>query len=103
MSGFINSEERPSLRLISLKVDSKGRVSIPAEIRKSFGLDKSPYLILTFDLRKNSIVLWPAWCNGSIEDCGNLFRKKLDQKMLQKSSGPGSKPGSGPKRGDKYE
>lgn len=38
-------------------MDSKGRVSIPSEIRKSFGLEEGTEIELVFDLRKNYLVL----------------------------------------------
>jgi AbrB family looped-hinge helix DNA binding protein len=40
-----------------LKLDSKGRISIPSELRKNFGLDEGFEIELFFDLRKSFAVL----------------------------------------------
>jgi len=40
-----------------LKLDSKGRISIPSELRKNFGLDEGIDVELVFDLRKSFAVL----------------------------------------------
>lgn len=64
MNGFISGERRR--RLFSRKtdseprklvIDSKGRISIPADIRRSLGLDSGCRIILEFDLEENIIIL----------------------------------------------
>lgn len=93
-TGFGNSGPK-SRRLISeprtLAIDSKGRVSIPADIRRSLGLGSGSRVILDFDLEKDVIMLFGAsWSYGrsgvntSIRGCESL--------------GPGENPGSGPEK-----
>ncbi|NIO23079.1 MAG: hypothetical protein GTN38_03580 [Candidatus Aenigmarchaeota archaeon] len=82
-SGFLESEGLISKKI---KIDSKGRISIPSEIRKNFGLEEGVEIELVFDLKRNFVVL--VFSNGqdgvcsSTEDCG--------------SSEPGANPGPGP-------
>ncbi|MBI4895577.1 MAG: AbrB/MazE/SpoVT family DNA-binding domain-containing protein [Candidatus Aenigmarchaeota archaeon] len=40
-----------------VKIDEKGRISLPADLRRSLGLDKGDMLILNFSLFKREIVL----------------------------------------------
>ncbi|MBN2042931.1 MAG: AbrB/MazE/SpoVT family DNA-binding domain-containing protein [Candidatus Aenigmarchaeota archaeon] len=40
-----------------LRIDSKGRISIPSDIRRSFGLDEGMEVELVFDLSKNYLIL----------------------------------------------
>ena len=76
-------------------IDSKGRISIPADIRRSLGLGSGNRVLLDFDLEKDVIMLFGgSWSskvndgrsgvNTSIRDCESL--------------GPGVNPGSGPEK-----
>lgn len=72
-----------------MKLDSKGRISIPCELRKNFGLEEGIEIELVFDLGKNFAVLifersenGQDGVAGSTADCG--------------SARPGSNPGLGP-------
>lgn len=84
-SGFLESE---GLNVRKVKVDSKGRISIPSEIRKNFGLEEGKEIELVFDLRKNFLLLifdnGQDGVVGSTEVCG--------------ASGSGSIPGPGPEK-----
>ncbi len=40
-----------------VRIDSKGRISIPSDIRRSFGLDEGMEIKLFFDLSKNILIL----------------------------------------------
>lgn len=40
-----------------LKIDSKGRICLPAEIRKNFNLNEDSEVVLVFDLSQNIIFL----------------------------------------------
>lgn len=51
-SAFSGKPKRRKARL-----DSKGRISIPSDIRKSFGLEKGAEITLVFDLRRNYLIL----------------------------------------------
>jgi len=84
-SGFLESE---GLNVRKVKVDSKGRISIPSELRKNFKLEEGSEIELVFDLKKNFVVL--TFGNGqdgvrsNTEDCG--------------SSEPGATPGPDPEK-----
>jgi hypothetical protein len=39
------------------KLDSKGRILLPAEIRRNYALDKDSEISIAFDLKKNLILL----------------------------------------------
>lgn len=41
-----------------LRIDSKGRISIPADVRRSFGLENGDKIYLYFDLGKNKLILF---------------------------------------------
>lgn len=105
----------PNSRFLKRKVklDSKGRISIPVEVRKNFGLKSDSELELVFDLKENIIFL--VFENGqsdvtsSIKACGKVFTgveslqnlKQKPVKKLQTAFSPGEKsqdsnPGSGP-------
>ncbi len=43
--------------IISVKIDERGRVSLPADLRRSLGLGKGDELILRFSLIKSEIIL----------------------------------------------
>ncbi len=47
-----------------VKIDEKGRISLPADLRRSLGLDKGDTLILNFSLFKMEIVLRRGDSNG---------------------------------------
>ena len=48
-----DSEYEPRI----LTIDSKGRISIPADIRRSLGLDSGDRILLGFDLEEGIILL----------------------------------------------
>jgi len=56
----MNDDSSSPPNIFSTKIDSKGRIYVPVEIRKSFGLSSTSKLILKFDLRKNLIYLEPV-------------------------------------------
>ena len=89
-----------------IRLDSKGRVSIPADIRRSMGIEEGDVIKLIFDIRSNSVFIFldrPTACEGSqdygqngvigsTEGCGKPFRKRFNPKLkgLQRPSSPGS-------------
>ena len=77
-----DSKARISTR--KMRLDSKGRISLPAEIRRNFGLDSNSDIIIAFNLKKNFIFLLIGQDGvaESTEGCG--------------SSGLGSNPGPDP-------
>ena len=86
-------------------MDEKGRISIPASIRKSFGLREGNVLELVFDLGENLILLLVNGQGGvtsNIRDCGTAFRgsrllpKAVERKPVQISLVPGENPGPDP-------
>lgn len=87
-SGCLESE---GLNVRKVKIDSKGRISIPSEVRKNFGLDEGVEIELVFDLKKNFVVL--VFDNGqdgvvgSTVDCGSISSGSIP--------GPGPKDGGG--------
>lgn len=86
----LDSKINPKTRIFTRKVrlDSKGRILLPAEVRRNFGLDKDLEIKIVYTLEKNQIllVIGQDGVAESIEDCG--------------SSGPGAIPGPDP---DKFE
>ena len=85
---FSGLDENERLIRRKVKVDSGGRISIPSEGRKNFGLDEGMEIEMVFSTRKNFVVLdfdnGQDGVIGSIADCG--------------SAGPGSSPGLGPEK-----
>ena len=84
---FSNSS-KGSERLISrtVRLDSKGRVSIPSELRKNFGLKEGSLVEVVFDPSENLVFLLFDGRDSvtvSTEGC--------------EPSGPGENPGPGPK------
>lgn len=87
----------PDSAVRKARVDSKGRISVPSDIRRSMGLVRGSEVLLDSDLFRNMIVLTPqpgssqsgkpdngqGGVTGCIRDCGSL--------------GPGSTPGPGPR------
>ncbi len=79
MNGFIFEREdcdSLSLKTVSfrkIRVDSKGRISIPSDLRKNLGLESGSYVLLGFDLEKSIIFL--VCGQGSVVvnmgDCGS--------------------------------
>lgn len=72
-----------SLKSVFVRVDSKGRVSIPSFLRKNLNLKEGEYVRLVFDLSKNFFIVQNGVAD-SIEVCG--------------ASGAGSSPASGPQK-----
>lgn len=50
------SGDKPSVNSVFVRVDSKGRISIPSFLRKNFGLKEGDSLQFIFDLRKEFII-----------------------------------------------
>jgi AbrB family looped-hinge helix DNA binding protein len=71
-SDFIDSD---GLNVRKVKLDSKGRISIPSEVRKNFGLEEGIEIELVFDLKKNFVILLfdngQDGVVGSTVDCGS--------------------------------
>jgi aspartate racemase len=86
-----------------VRVDSKGRVSIPSDIRRSLGLSRGSEVLLGFDLANSRIVLTLAGkSEGWTSQAGRLdFRRKLSEGYGQggviKSIGDCGSPGPGGK------
>ncbi|MBI4020246.1 MAG: AbrB/MazE/SpoVT family DNA-binding domain-containing protein [Candidatus Aenigmarchaeota archaeon] len=57
-----------------LKIDSKGRISIPSGIRKNFRLSAGSEVEIVFDIRKDIIFLvcGPGGAISSTKDCGSF-------------------------------
>ena len=97
-------EDLRSLNTVSVKLDSKGRISIPSFLRKNLDIKIGECLDLVFDLRKNFLVIVQNGVADSIEVCGStsFFRKErptLERNYNTKkqiTSGVGSTPASGP-------
>ena len=69
------------------KLDSKGRIILPIDVRRNFGLEKDCEISVVFSLDKNYVLLviggdGQDGVEESIEGCG--------------SSGPGANPGPDP-------
>jgi AbrB family looped-hinge helix DNA binding protein len=83
---FSDSDENERLTRRKVRIDSKGRISIPSVLRKNFGLEEGIEIELLFNLKKNFLVLildnGQDGVDGSTVGCG--------------SAGPGSNPGPGP-------
>jgi AbrB family looped-hinge helix DNA binding protein len=84
----------------TVRIDQKGRISIPSEIRKNFGLEEGTEIELVFDLRKNYLILKFSE-NGQDGACSNMGdcgspepgAKELDEsKNLRRSVIPGPGP-----------
>lgn len=96
---FSVSPESEGLNVRKVKVDSKGRISIPSEVRKNFGLEEGFEIEMVFDLRKNFVIL--VFDNGqggvcsNTEDCGSSEpgAKEFDAGVnLRRSVTPGPGP-----------
>ena len=59
----------------AVRVDSKGRISIPASLRRSFGLKEGGKLELFFDLREGAILLVNSQTNAGLEPGKNTVYK----------------------------
>lgn len=70
-SEFAFSASKENERLIrrKVKVDSKGRISIPSDIRKNFRLDEGIEIDMLLDLKKNYVIL--DFRNGQDSVCSN--------------------------------
>ncbi len=83
---FSGLDENERLIRRKVKIDSKGRISIPSVVRKNFGLEEAMEIEIVFSTRKNFVVLnfnnGQDGVTGSTEACG--------------ASGLGSNPGLGP-------
>ena len=89
MVGFISGREGDFSSPASVKrfvrIDSKGRISIPADVRRSLGLEFGSEVELVLDLEKGMFfVNGQVGVIGSMRDCGSF--------------GPGSNPGPGPEK-----
>jgi bifunctional DNA-binding transcriptional regulator/antitoxin component of YhaV-PrlF toxin-antitoxin module len=74
------------------RLDSKGRLSLPVDVRRNFGLDEGSEVLMIFSLDKNLVLLvigedGQDGVKEGMEDCG--------------SSGPGANPGPDPEKFDK--
>ena len=96
-----------------LRLDSKGRILLPADLRKNFDLGEDSEISIVFRLDKNLVLLEIGQNGqdsvmGSTRACGKPFSEKLKQKSesLQRALSPGANPGPDPenieKRGEKY-
>lgn len=89
-----------------MKIDSKGRISIPSEIRKNFGLEEGFEIELLFDLKKNFVVLvfGQDGVTVSTVDCGSASpgsntafpRASTSSKAVEQKGNPVENPGPGP-------
>lgn len=60
-AGLESHEEGKKLRIVEfLRVDSKGRVTIPRTVREALNIIEGGYVIMIADLNKNEIVLTPG-------------------------------------------
>ncbi len=100
-SRFLESEGLGTRRV---RIDSKGRISLPSELRKNFGLKEGDEIELVFNLRKNFIIL--ILTNGQDGVKGqdtDGYRSTRDSTADCGSAGPGSIPGPGLKGRDAGE
>ena len=89
MSTFTDgNRDLSSCKTVFVKLDSKGRISIPSFLRKNFNLQEGAELRLVFDLSKNFFIVQNGVAD-SIEVCG--------------TSGAGSIPASGPQKAKRRE
>ena len=65
-------------------MDSKGRISIPSDLRRSLGFEEGDVLSVRIDLEKGMLVIGQSGVKASTAGCG--------------PAGPGSIPGSGPQK-----
>lgn len=75
---------KPKTFTRKIRLDSKGRISLPVEIRRNYGLDKDSEISIAFSLEANLIfiLIGRDGVAGSTGACG--------------APGPGSNPGPGP-------
>ncbi len=52
-----------------VRIDSKGRISIPSEIRKNFNMGKESDISLVFNLKENCLILVPENFGEGIRHC----------------------------------
>jgi AbrB family looped-hinge helix DNA binding protein len=71
-----------------LKLDSKGRILLPSEIRRNFGLDKGSEIDIAFNLEENVIFLEISGNDG--QDSVNVSTKACG------AFRPGANPGPDP-------
>jgi len=88
-----------------LKIDPKGRVSIPVEIRKMLNIDIGDIVNQYLSISDRSMKLEKNGCGGvnSISACGQAFSERLERKeprgfQKQKAVGAGESPARGPKK-----
>ena len=87
-----------SISCRQLRLDSKGRISIPSDVRRSFGLEEGDFVTLTFNFADNKITLvfdGQSGAKASTGGCG-----PSDPGSIDRQSGKGCRrsdiPGSGP-------
>ncbi len=90
------------------RVDSKGRVSIPSDIRRSYGLAAGDIVCFRFDLRRNELLLslgglkdandGQGGAKASTEGCGPFDPGSIEGKERLRALKPFGNPGSGPSR-----
>ena len=96
------------VQFVRVRLDSKGRISIPAFLRRNFGMGGNCELVLGYRLKYNSVILIPN-ANGqdsvtaSTRACGTAFRatassKAVERKPVQRVLSQGSIPLSDPKK-----
>lgn len=91
MNGFTSGREACDSRspenvsLRKIRIDSKGRISIPSDLRRSLGLELGSELLMGFDLERGIILLFCGQDGVicSTKGCGSFS--------------PGANPGSDPK------
>jgi AbrB family looped-hinge helix DNA binding protein len=97
---FSGSKGNERLFRRKLKIDSKGRISIPSEIRKNFRLEEGFEIELVFDLKKNFVMLFFGQDGVKGQDTAFPCRSTNGSTEVCGTSNPGSSPGPGPKEGD---
>ena len=94
---FSVSPESEGLNVRKVKVDSKGRISIPSEVRKNFGLEEGSEIELVFDLKENLVMLFFGQDSVTVstEACGAPSpgsKESMTQVKPESSETPGPSP-----------
>jgi bifunctional DNA-binding transcriptional regulator/antitoxin component of YhaV-PrlF toxin-antitoxin module len=88
VNGFTCREAREtrSYQTVSVRLDSKGRISIPVFLRKNYGLEKGS-ILLGFNLKENVLFLCPT--ATAYEETRNNRENSLSSMTAYKESSLG--------------
>ncbi len=99
------------MRFVRVRLDSKGRISIPAFLRRNLCLEQNSEVVLGFNLKYNAVILIASGPNGqgsikaSTEGCGPSSEGSKDGRLeaIEQSclaGSPSPDPNINPNRSD---